>query len=327
MKNNKSNVHYIHYLSQNTREQLVGAFFIITLLVISSLVIFKIHSAKMFDETITFHTYMTNAQGISTETLVNISGIEVGKVSNIDIAEDNKVHIEFFIYKSFEKLIRTDSTGELSKLSLIGNSVIIITAGSPGLPLLPAKSVLNIKEPITTDDLIEGIKPVINNMETIMTNLAAIVKVIEPDSIKEGSRNLISVMKNLNHITQKISTGQGLVGKAIYDNQQAEQLTSVLNRVEKILQKIEQRVDETQPLIKNVTVLGNESRNMVSEIRHSLDKVNKELEHLPSLIKDTQTLLKSTENTLKSMQQIWPLSNSFPQPSKELLINEGGLHD
>lgn len=327
MNNNKTNVHYIHNLNQSAREQLVGAFFIIALLIIISLIIAKIHSAKMFDEVITYHAYMKNAQGISTETLVNVSGIEVGKVSAIDIAEDNKIHIEFFIYKSFEKLIRTDSTGELSKLSLVGNAIIIINAGTPIRSLLPAGSTIYIKEPITTDDLIEGIKPVINDLETTVSNLADIVAAVDPESIQNSSQSLINIMQNVEHITHRISSGQGVIGKAIYDHQQAQLVTNTLNSFATTLSKIEQRIDETQPLIENLTVLGTESQAMVSDVRRSLDKIDRELEHFPGIVNDTQTLIQSTEETVQGVQQVWPLSTIMQQPSREILINGGTLHD
>ena len=327
MKKNKSNVHYIHFLSQSAREQIVGAFFIIALLAISSLIIAKIHLAKMFDEVITYQAFMKNAQGITTETLVNISGIEVGKVSTIDITDDNKIHIEFFIYKSFEKLIRADSTGELSKLSLVGNAVIIITAGTPTFPLLPADSAIRIKEPITTDDLIEGIKPVINNLEITIANLANILAAVDAEAIRNSNENLFSIMQNLEHISSQVASGEGVLGKAIYDQKQAQQLTNTLNNVEVILGKIDKRVDETQPLIENITALSSESQSMVADVRDSLDKIDQELEHLPEIVNNTQTLIQSSEETVQSIQKTWPLSTFEQQPRKELLINEGGMHD
>jgi phospholipid/cholesterol/gamma-HCH transport system substrate-binding protein len=327
MEHKQANIHYIHSLSQSAREQLVGAFFIIALLIIGSLIIAKTYSAKLFDETITYHAYMQNAQGISTETLINVSGIEVGKVSAIDIAADNKIHIQFFIYKSFEQLIRTDSTGELSKLSLVGNSTIIINAGSPALPLLADGSTLNIEEPITTNDLIEGIRPVINNLESTMSNLAKIIAVIEPSTVAETSQRLNNILENIEHITQYVSSGQGMLGKAIYDPQQAKNVTDALKKFNIALVKIEQRVNDTEPLIKDLTQLSIESRAMILELRSSLYKVDKELVHLPSIVNDTQILIKSTQETVKGAQQIWPFSATIRQPDKALLLKDEALHD
>lgn len=327
MENKQANIHYIHSLSQSVREQLVGAFFIIALLIIGSLIIAKTYSAKMFDETITYHAYMQNAQGISTETLVNVSGIEVGKVSTIDIAADNKIHIQFFIYKSFEQLIRTDSTGELSKLSLVGNSIIIISAGSPTLPLLANGSTLIIEEPITTNDLIEGIKPVINDLESTMSNLAKIIAVIEPAAVAETSQRLNNILQNIEHITQYVSSGQGMLGKAIYDPQQAKNITNALKKFNTTLVNIEQRVNDTEPLIKDLTQLSIESRAMILELRSSLYKVDKELAHLPEIVNDTQILIKSTQETVGGAQKIWPLSSTIKQPSTKLLLKDEALHD
>jgi len=249
MKNKTPTLHYIHYLSQSTRERLVGIFFITALSIISALIFVKIQSAKMFDDAIYYHAYMNNAQGISTETLVNVSGIEVGKVAAIDITDENKIHITFFVYQGFAKLIRQDSSGALSKLSLIGNATIIISAGNPKLPLLAPNSTLHLEEPVTTDELIESIKPVINNLESTVADLAKLIKAIDPQTLHDSNQSFSVILKNIEHISHAITSGEGALGKALYDSQQAKQITQLLNAFIKTLNSIEQRANEAQPLI------------------------------------------------------------------------------
>ena len=209
----------------------------------------------------------------------------------------------------------------------MGNAVIIITAGTPTFPLLPAESAIRIKEPITTDDLIEGIKPVINNLEITMANLANILAAIDAKAIRNSNKNLFTIMQNLELISNQVVSGEGVLGRAIFDPQQAQQLSNTLNNVEIILSKIEKRVDESQPLLENITALRAESKSMVTDVRHSLDKIDHELEHLPEIVDNTQTLIQSTEETVQSIQKIWPLSTFGQDSRKELLINEGLMHD
>jgi len=258
MKNSTSALHYIHYLRQSTRERLVGTFFIAALAIIGALIFTKIQSAKMFDHAIYFHAYMDNAQGINTETLVNVSGIEVGKVSAIDITDENKIHITFFVYQSFAKLIRQDSHGSLSKLSLIGNATIIISAGNPKLSLLAPNSTLQLDEPVTTDELIESIKPVISNLESTIADLAQLIKAIDPKALHNSNQSLSIILKNIEHISHALVSGEGSLGKALYDPKQATQITQLLNAFIKTLNSIEQRANEAQPLINSLeeTVQG-----------------------------------------------------------------------
>jgi len=323
----KPNIHYIHYLSQTAKERLVGGFFILSLFIIAGLVGMKVKSSNIFDEVITYHTHMQSAQGISLETLVNISGIEAGKVSSIEITDDNSIHIQFFIYKRFEKLIRTDSKGVLSKLSLIGNSVIMITAGKSSLPLLPSGAEIIIDEPITTNDLMEGMLPVINDLDSIASYLSDIIAVIEPDSIEASTESIKTILADIEGMTAHISSGQGLVGKALYDTQQAEKVTESLNSTAASLAGVEQRVTEIEPLINSLTALADESGQLIIDMRASLKKIDAELEHLPEIINNAETLLQSTGETVQGVQKIWPLSTVMPQPSKVLVIDGDSLHD
>ncbi len=310
------NVHYIHYLSQGVREQLVGSFFIIALLIVAALMVAKIYSTKVFDEVVSYHAYMKNAQGVSTQTPINISGIEVGKVSGIEISNDNKIHIQFFIYKSFERLIRTDSTGELSKLSIVGSVVIFINAGNPTLPLLPTGSTIVVKEPINLNDL-----------GSTISNLTDMISVVKPESIQKSIDSLVAIMKNIEKITHHVASGQGSLGKVIYDKQQAQLVSATLGAFATSLKEIEQRINQSQPLIENLTLLSAESQEMILDVRRSLKKIDRALVHLPFMVDDTQMLIRSTKQTMQGLQQLWPLSNTIPPPNKELLLIEGTLHD
>ena len=119
-------VHYIHRISNAMRERIAGIFVLAAVIIIAGLILIQSHSSHLFDKRVDYSVYLNNAQGVSTETLIHISGIEVGRVSTIDITSENKIHVKFFVYETFQRLIRSDTTAEMNKLSLIGNAVIIL---------------------------------------------------------------------------------------------------------------------------------------------------------------------------------------------------------
>lgn len=292
----------------------------------------KVKSSKMFADVVYYHTYMRTAQGISTDTTVNISGIDAGKVSALEIDDNNRIHIHFFIYKDFQKLLRSDSKGELNKLSLIGNAVIIIKAGSAYKPILKEGAVINVEEPVTTDDLIAGVTPVIKDIESLIGDLSKIVSAIDPKAISDSTYELRNILGHAQKLSEHVTQGKGSLGRILYDKNQEQSVNNSLLLIEKNLAGIALRVDETKPLIANVTKLSTQTQNMMRDVNKSLNKMDKQLDKIPRLLDngqtvldESQTVLNSSEETLKGIQKMWPLSSAFKVPTHELLIEERDL--
>lgn len=327
-------VHYIHSLSYSAKDRLVGAFMTLAIVAMIGLFVAKVKSSKIFADVVHYHAYMKTAQGISTETIVNISGINVGKVSALDIDDRNRIHIDFFVYKDFQKLLREDSKGELNKLSLVGNAVIIIKAGSANKPMLADGAIIDVEEPVTTDDLIAGVTPVIKDLESLIDNLSKIVSAIHPDAVHGSTEDLRAILGNVRGLSDHVNQGKGSLGRILYDKKQEESVNNSLLLIEKTLAGISARVNETKPLLDNVNKLTVQSQQMMGDVRHSVQKVDKQLDQIPGLLNNGQTVLKNTqsvldtsEQTIKGVQKVWPLSSALKQPSNELLIEERGLDE
>ena len=348
MKSTK--VHYIHSLSYSARDRLAGGFVLVSLLMVLGLFASNAKSSKIFDRVIHYQASMKNAQGISAETIINISGIDVGRVSDIYLGDSNKVNIHFFVYKKFQGLVRADSTGEVSKLSLVGDNVIIIKAGSPNLPMLPDDAIIPIKEPLVTDYLtIAEITPALKKFATLITDLSQLIDAIDPKVVKDSSQNLQTVLSDLRNLSVQVAEGKGSLGRIFYDKKQEQSVANSLLLLEKTLAGLSQRVNETQPMLANVnklaveskrmltdaTKLSSESRQLIVDVRRSIDKVDQQLNHLPELINNTQSVLEASEQTLKGAQsvhvfidnKIWPFTSSTEPANNRLLIEDAGLDD
>ncbi len=320
MKNSK--VHYSHGLNYTVKDKLVGIFVSIAIIAMMGLFVVKVKTSKLFADVIYYQTYMKNAQGISTETIVNISGIDVGRVSSLNIAKNNEIHITFFIYRDFQNLLRIDSTGKLNKLSLVGNAMILIKAGSAHLPLLKENSVIVVEEPVTTDDLIEGLTPIITDLKSLIGDLSLLIKAIDPQIVKETASNINLLIRNAGNLSEHVTQGKGTLGKILYDKKQQQSVNNSLLLIEKTLNGISNRVIETKPLLNNVNKLSLESTKMVGDLRHSLQIIDQQLETLPALMDSTDKVLNSSEKTLQGIQKVWPLSSTIQQPSPNLTLDE-----
>ncbi len=329
-------VHYIHSLSYSARDKLVGSFVLIALLLLVGLFASKVKLSKLFDAVVYYQAVMQNAQGITDETAINISGIGVGRVTDVNFDENSQVHLKFFIYKRFQALVRADSTGEISKLSLVGDNIIIINAGSAHQPMLQDQAIIPIKEPSVTNYLtIAEITPAIKKFTAIATDLSLIVETLDAKNIKQSGQDFQTVLQDLRKITDQIATGQGALGRMLYDEKQEHQVANSLALLEKMLSGISQRVNDIQPIIANAKQLSSESQQLIAKLRSSVTKIDQQLNQLPLLMDSAESVLQAGEQTLNGQQpirvyidnKIWPLSSASEQKGKELLIKDSGLDE
>lgn len=334
-------VHYIHNLQYSTRERLVGVFVLSALLVILALLFVNSRTSHLFESRVTFHAYVNNAQGVTTDSRVKISGIEVGRVSSLDIDRDNRIHIIFYVYERFHDLLRSDSRASLSKLSVLGNASIDISAGSPHQPVLPEGTTLSIDEPLSMDELMAELTPVMQKVKIIVTGVAELVSVIRPDQMASMSGDLAQTAANLRTLSDQVASGKGSVGRAVFDDALAEDLRASVNRLAAVLGEANARLVELGPVMDSahslsgegtqlageLTTLVKEGRQTVNQMNVALGTVNVELQQLPELVSRMKMLMEATDRTLQGLQRIWPLSSAVPPSGDGTLIEVAPTHE
>jgi len=293
--NKRNNAHYIHRLSYTTQEQLVGVFVLAAIALLAWLLITSQKTQNLFEEHITLYGSMDSIRAVEEGTNIIISGLNIGTVSEINIDSSNNLIITMRILKKYQKLIRTDSVAELLsfKFALLGKSFIEISAGSPELPVLEDGSTLSIKESLNLGKLLAQVEPVIHTLHDSINRMNEILNAIEPKQISQNIDNLQSISDDLKVVITQINKGKGLAGSVIYNEDlQKDVLGSAAN-------------------LKNIT---DKTLILVESLQQRVDEI-------PELTEKVKPLLDEADKTLKATQNIWPLSGSMPEDTKQTLTS------
>lgn len=84
--------------------------------------------------------FVPEVQGIGVDAPVRLDGIEVGRVSKIELAKnfadsERRIELSLRIEKRYEDMIRADSTAALVTDGLLGSRYVNIQPGFSGLPI------------------------------------------------------------------------------------------------------------------------------------------------------------------------------------------------
>lgn len=270
----------------------------------------------MFEDRIHLNTYLSTAEGISSETVVKISGIEVGKVESLDIAPDHRIHVRLIVYKRYQNLLRTDSMAAIGKLSVLGKSVIDITAGSTDKPMLEDGATIEVEEPMSVDELIAELTPVIRNIESSVKRFAEVMDKIQPEQVGNIVNNLDASAKNIENVTAQLNSEEGTLGMVINDPVFQEDFTTTIATIEKSFNQLELRLKEIEPLSKNLSESSEDFPAVIAEFRGLLDNANAiltnlnvELKQLPELVTRMNVLMEETDRLLEGINNSWLFSS------------------
>lgn len=328
-------LHYVHETSFTLQERVVGAFVLLGLGILFSLVIFSREVTSLFEERVTYHTFMQDAQGITTDTKVFISGLEVGSVTSFDVSKSNAIEVEMQVLDRFRNLIREDSRAILNALSVFGGSSIEISPGDPNRPILPKGARIPVDQPLSINQVFANVMPTLRAANETIERFSELTAAMDPVEINQMTRNMTAMTNNLNRLSEHVAEGRGALGTLLFDEQFDKRLADSMNSLNSTLATTEQRLQELGPLVTEATglaangnkameslpVLLDETTDLVRQTNSTMETVNKEMESLPTLVRESELLLDEMDTTLDGVQGTWPIS-AVMTPPRELKMVE-----
>src|SRR6185369_14798328 len=157
--------------------------------------------------------------------------------------------------RKYADRIRTDSRARLKKLGLIaGDNYIDITPGSPKFDALEPGSVIPAQRQTNVDQLISSGEDLVDNFVQISYSLKNVLARIDrgegvlgelttaPETKQRMTDTVLTTLNKTNALLSHIESGKGVVGKLVYDDQYADQLTASLSSSAQSLASITGRV-------------------------------------------------------------------------------------
>ncbi len=318
---------YIHQTSYNYRERLVGFFVFFGFVLLLFFIFISVNNQHFFEKRVKFFIEVNSIDGISQGSIVTSLGTEVGVVSSLSLAQDHKIKVEIEIYEAQRKLIRMGATAVVNRLTNIGNAQIQIKAGLFDAPILAAGSTIPVEETPSLNDLMLGIANLIQyaNNKSLLANVENILPKIE------------QTFGNIHDIITQISTGHGVLGAAIFDQNVEKDLkvvvksgAEILSEAEGIITIAKKRLIQLEPILQDARVMTQDLRGatqslpeivkelnaIIAQAKTALTLINGELQEIPGVAIDARRTLTKTDQLLDSVQNIWPLSKDESTPKQ-----------
>jgi phospholipid/cholesterol/gamma-HCH transport system substrate-binding protein len=210
MKNLKSMIEILIFLAFAVA---VGAFFY-----------WKTQNIKT--DTYQLKTYFNFVSGIKENSIVALSGYEVGRVDKVEFVYDPATRIEVVMSISKKAKVRTDSLAYIGSAGFIGDAFVGLTTGSPEAGFAEPGSEIKSEDPIEMrelmkkadgiakklDDTLVDVKKLAANLSNVVEeNKAKISNIVSniDITIADNKTRVDNIMKNLEQTSSNFNEFSG----------------------------------------------------------------------------------------------------------------------
>jgi phospholipid/cholesterol/gamma-HCH transport system substrate-binding protein len=234
----------------------------------------------------TLKTYFSGAGGLRPGSQVRVAGIPVGTVTDIQLSgysePDRAVEVRMRVPRDFQSQIRPDSAATLATAGLLGEAYVDITRGSAAQPPIPNGGEVKSREEA-------DIKRIVQNTNDVISNLRV-------------------VSGKLSDITDQIQSGQGSIGKMIYNESLYNNLNQSTATISRLVARIDQgegtlgklMTDET--LYQHTVGTLDHVNQLVDDVQHGKGTIAKFIadpsvyDHVNQLVARANTLIGNVNN-------------------------------
>ncbi len=180
------------------------------ILVIAGIILFLLgfnflKGTSFFSNQIQLFAIYKNVEGLQNGTSVNLNGLNIGKVTSIDLLEETSVIVTFNIRDDLK--FSKNSIAELYESGLIGGkSIAIIPKFDSNSSFKSGDTLQSRIKPGLTQTISDRIVPLESKIESILTNADSLFMDMNDVLDLSSKRDLRSIISNLNSTLDKVNS-------------------------------------------------------------------------------------------------------------------------
>ncbi|HEY4054434.1 MAG TPA: MlaD family protein, partial [Terriglobales bacterium] len=247
--------------------------------ILLAVLIILMSGGGMFTRKIVIRSYVPDASGLRPGAPVRLSGVDIGNVKTIRVVEDrplNPVEITMKVNEKFHFFLRKDSLTILSTAGVLGESFINIDSSHARGPEAKDGDELLSKDQPGYDDVIRAANSSLQNIDV--------------------------VLKRMDRIIAFVESGQGSIGKLIYDPALYNRVNSTVAEFQTLVEDIAKGNGSLGKLIED-DELYNKANGTIDNINQIIDEVNAGNGTVGKLLKDP-SLYNNANQTVGNIKQL-----------------------
>ncbi|MBZ5568956.1 MAG: MlaD family protein [Acidobacteriia bacterium] len=246
----------------------VGLLVIFASIALAVLIFLMTGPSGMFTKKILVSAYVDNAGGLRVGAPVRLEGVDIGNITAITVVPSHgltPVQVTMKLSTKYKGALKKDSVASLSTAGVLGETFMDIDSrAATGPPaqtgdILPTKVSPQLQDVVrSSQSTLENVDILVRRVDRILTQIesgnGSIGKLIYDEALYARLNNTLTEVQSM--VTQ-ISEGKGSVGKLIYSEELYDKAKASLDSLDKIIDEVNQGKGSFGKFLKDPTLFDN----------------------------------------------------------------------
>jgi len=293
----------------------VGLTVLVASITLAVLVFLMNSTGGLFTKKIVLKSYFDNASGLRGGAPVRLSGVDVGNVTGIRIVADpdrrmTPVEVTMKVDARYLPNLRADSNTQLSTAGVLGETYIDIDSSQASGPEVKDGSVLPIHDTPDIQDVVRSSQSTLQNMDALLKRLDRIVAFVESGQGSIGKliydpnlyNRLNSTVNEFQGLVNQVNNGKGTLGKLFSDDTLYTKANATVDKLNGILDDLNAGKGTAGKFLKD-PALYNNTNETIANVKKLTDDINAGKGAIGKLAKD-QAFADKLQNTMNKLSAI-----------------------
>jgi len=299
----------------------VGLTVLVSSITLGILILLMSGTGGFLTRKITLKSYFDNAGGLREGAPVRLQGVDIGNVSGIRVVADSArrltpVEITMKVNTKYHSNLRKDSVTLLSTAGVLGETYIDIDSAQAHGPEVQPDDVLPTRETPDIQDVVRASQSTLQNLDALEKRVDRILAFVESGQGSIGKviydpslyDRLNATVVQFQGLVNDVISGKGSIGKLLVDDQLYRSANATIDKLNAIIDQLNAGNGTAGKLLKDPT-LYNTANETIANVKKLTDDVNAGKGALGVLAKD-QVFANKLQNTMSKLSDLSDRLNS-----------------
>ena len=158
--------------------------------------IFWVKTANFTGKSYRLKTQFNYAEGLKPDSVVKLSGIEIGRVENIKFLYSPETKVELTVLLNRIARVHEDSVAFISSSGMVGDAYLGITPGSPDKPFAKDGMAIASEDPVEMRKLMKKVDAISDNLDKTLVEFKDLAQGIN-GVVKDNRSKIDGMLANL----------------------------------------------------------------------------------------------------------------------------------
>jgi phospholipid/cholesterol/gamma-HCH transport system substrate-binding protein len=269
----------------------------------------------VFTSKIQLKSYFDNANGLRVGAPVRLAGVDIGNVTGIRVVEERSrqltpVEVTMKVNTKYRFNLRKDSLTLLSTAGVLGETYIDIDSSQARGPQVRDGDVLPSREVPDFSDMVRSGQSTLQNMDALLKRLDRIIAFVESGQGSVGKliydptlyNRLNSTVSEFQGLVNRVAEGKGTLGKLFSDDELYRKANVTVDKLNVVIDDLNAGKGSAGKLLKDPALYDNANQT-IANVKKLTDDVNAGKGALGKLTKDEE-FARKLQDTMNKLSDI-----------------------